>query len=267
MIKNVLTPLGEEARETARIAAAFAVAKRFDGHVQGLFSLTRPATPNFADASLADVASREWARRQEASRAAQARFLAAAAAAGVPAEAYGEEGEPGELLLDWGRAADIVVLSQPRENDDRAVVEHVLLDLGRPALLVPYAGEFPSLGDNVALAWNGSREAARAVQAGMPFLARARTVTVIGAELDARERASAERLAANLKRHGVEARLEFPPAIGLSIGDALLNAVADLGADLLVMGAYGHSRMRELVFGGATRSLLAHMTAPTLFVH
>jgi nucleotide-binding universal stress UspA family protein len=267
MIRNVLAPLGEDAREGARVAAALAVAKRFEGHVQAIFPLVRPATPNFAEASLAEVAAREWARRQEAGRAAEKLFLAAAAAAGVSAEARSEEGEPSELILDWGRVADLTVLGQPQEGGERALVEAVLLDLGRPVLMVPYAGEFPTSGDSVAVAWNGTRESARALQAGMPFLARARKVALIGCDLDGRQRDSARRLAGNLARRGIDARLEFLPQGDLPVGDVLLNAVADLGVDLLVMGAYGHSRARELVFGGATRSLLAHMTAPVLFAH
>ena len=267
MIRNLLVPLGEDDRQAARIAAALVIARRFEAHVQGLCPLVRPSTPNFVEISLADVTAREWARRQEAGRACEKQLIAAADAAGVQAAARSEEADPAEAILEWGRVADLVVLGQPQEAAERAVAETVLLDLGRPVLMLPYAGDFPRIGESVAIAWNGSRESARAAQAALPFLLRARKVAVIGCELDERRRAGAERLVANLARHGVEVRLELSPAGDLPVGDALLNAASDLGCDLLAMGAYGHSRTRELVFGGATRSLLAHMTTPTLFAH
>lgn len=267
MIKNLLLLLGDDEQVERRTEAAFAVARRFGAHVIGLYPLVRSPAPNFAEISLADVAAREWARRHEAGRAAEKRFLAAAAAAGVSAEARLEEGEPASLLLEWGRAAELTVLSQAGPDGEPSAVEEVLLALGRPVLVVPYVSAFPTIGESVVLAWNGTRESARAAQAGLPHFAHARKVTVVGCELDARRREEARRLVANLSRHGIDAGLELMPAGDLSVGDVLLNAVADLGADLLVMGAYGHSRMREFVFGGATRTLLAQMTAPTLFVH
>jgi len=267
MIRNVLVQLGEDERRRARAAAAFAVARSFDGQVLGVFPLVRPQAPNLVEVNLTSLTAREWGRRQEAARQAQKDFLAEAASAGVPAEAREEEGLPEEVLTDWGRTADLVVLSQPARDDDDRPAEELVLGLGRPVLMVPYAGEFPTMGESVAVAWNGSREAARALQSAMPFLVRAKKVFLIGVDLEGRARASIERLAPNLARHGVDVRLERIPSAGLAVGDVLLNAVADCGADLLVMGAYGHSRTRELVFGGATRSLFGHMTAPTLFAH
>jgi nucleotide-binding universal stress UspA family protein len=267
MIRNVLVQLGEDERRRVRARAAFAVARRFEGRALGLFPLVRPQTPNFAEINLADLTAREWGRRQEAAREEQKAFLAEATAAGVPAQAAAEEGLPEELLTDWGRTADLLVLSQPTDDEDERPAEALVLGLGRPVLMVPYAGEFPTVGDTVAVAWNGTREAARALHAAMPFLLRARKIFLVGVDLDGRPKASIERLAQNLAAHALDVRLERIPSGGLAIGDILLNAAADLAADLLVMGAYGHSRTRELVFGGATRSLFRHMTLPTLFAH
>lgn len=267
MIRNVVVQLGEDGRRDERIAAAFSVARRFDGHVLGLYPLVRPQTPNLVEVSLADFTAREWARRQEAARQTQKAFLAAAGAAGLRADARAEEGLPEEVLVDWGRTADLVVLGQPVETEEQRPAEELVLGLGRPVLMTPYAGDFTSVGQSVAVAWNGTREAARALQSAMPFLLHSRKATLIGVDLEGRARASIERLAPNLARHGVDVRLELIPSGGLSVGDVILNAVADLSADLLVMGAYGHSRTRELVFGGATRSLFGHMTVPTLFAH
>lgn len=267
MIRNVLVQLGEDERRKARAAAAFAVARRFDGQVFGIFPLVRPQLPNLIEVNMTEMTAREWGRRQEAARQAQKDFLADASAAGVRAAARDEEGLSEEVLTDWGRTADLVVLSQPAYGDDERPAEELVLGLGRPVLMVPYAGEFPSIGESVAVAWNGTRESARALQSAMPFLLRAKKVFLVGVDLQGRARVSIERLAPNLARHGVDVRLERIPSAGLAVGEVLLNVVADCGADLLVMGAYGHSRTRELVFGGATRSLFGHMTSPTLFAH
>lgn len=260
MIKNLLLQLGDDERVDARTQAALAVAKRFGAHVAGLHPLARQV-PGFAD-----VAARERTR-QDAGRTAEARFLAAAAAAGVSAEAHVEAGEPSELLLAWGRSADLAVLGQAEPEGAPSPAEDVLLALGRPALVIPFVGAFPTVGEAILLAWNGTRESALAAQAALPFLVRAGKVTVVGYDLDGPQRAGARRVVASLARHGVEARLDLSPLGDLPIGDALLNAAFELGADLLVMGAYGRSRMRERVFGGATRSLLTQMTVPALFAH
>src|SRR5215471_6305021 len=150
----------------------------------------------------------------------------------------------------------------------RQAFEHVS---GRPILVVPYVGNFADLGRRVVIGWNASREAARAVNDAMPLLTSAETVTVL--TIDPREgpRAHGELpgadISLHLARHGVKAEIERTVSADLPVGEVLLSRVADLGADLLVMGAYGHSRARELLLGGATRSLLRSMTLPVLMSH
>ena len=142
---------------------------------------------------------------------------------------------------------------------------------GRPILVVPNVGNFADLGRRVVIGWNASREAARAVNDAMPLLTAAETVTVL--TIDPREgpRAHGELpgadISLHLARHGVKAEIERTASADLPVGEVLLSRVADLGADLLVMGAYGHSRARELLLGGATRSLLRSMTLPVLMSH
>jgi nucleotide-binding universal stress UspA family protein len=139
-------------------------------------------------------------------------------------------------------------------------------------LLVPYAGRFESVGERVLVAWNGSREAARAVHDALPFLSRAAHVTIAAAATTftpAQSQASCNDLAAMLARHGATLVdiARFDGHTAESTGDALLSHAADGAYDLLVMGAYGHARFQELVLGGATRSILSAMTLPVLMSH
>jgi nucleotide-binding universal stress UspA family protein len=138
--------------------------------------------------------------------------------------------------------------------------EQVALASGRPVLIVPYAGHFDNVGRRVLIAWNATREAARAVSDAMPLLTSTELVTVL--TIDPREgphghgKLPGADIALHLARHGVEAQIERTVSAGMPVGEVLLSRVADLGADLIVMGAYGHSRAREVLLGGATRSVL-----------
>jgi nucleotide-binding universal stress UspA family protein len=149
--------------------------------------------------------------------------------------------------------------------------ERVTLASGRPILVVPYAGHFATLGQRVLVGWDASREATRAVGDAMPLLAAAEQVTVLAIDPQAGPGGHGELpgadISLHLARHGVKAVIERTVSADVPIGDVLLSRAADLGADLLVMGAYGHSRARELLLGGATRTVLGSMTLPVLMSH
>ena len=138
-------------------------------------------------------------------------------------------------------------------------------------LVIPYAGRFEACGRRVLVAWNASRAATRAVNDAMPLLAGAETVTVLCVDPDEDRRAHGEvpgmDIAVHLARHGVKARVETTMSGGIGVGNTLLSRASDIGADLLVMGAYGHARVRELLLGGATRTILESMTLPVLMAH
>jgi nucleotide-binding universal stress UspA family protein len=174
------------------------------------------------------------------------------------------------------RYADLAILGQldPDRGDSELTKprpEQVALVSGRPVLVVPYAGHFDSIGRRVLVAWNASREAARAVSDAMPLLAAAELVTVL--TIDPREGPNGHGeipgadISLHLARRGVKAETDRTVSAGLPVGEVMLSRAADLGADLIVMGAYGHSRARELLLGGATRSLLRSMTVPVLMSH
>ena len=154
---------------------------------------------------------------------------------------------------------------------DHHLPEEVVPASGRPALIIPYDWSLEGLGERVLIAWDASREAARAVSDAMPLLEQANSVLVVSINprstpLDHGEVPGAD-IGVHLARHKVKVEVERVVAGEVSVGNALLSHIADRGADLLVMGAYAHSRMRELVLGGATRSILESMTVPVLMAH
>ncbi len=137
--------------------------------------------------------------------------------------------------------------------------------------MIPYTGTYPRIGRRVLVAWNASREATRAVTDAMPFLEHAGLVTVLTANARTTDMGHGDLpgadIALHLARHGVRAEAAPTHSGDVDVGEWLLSRAADLEVDLMVMGAYGHSRLRELVMGGATRSILQHMTVPVLFSH
>jgi nucleotide-binding universal stress UspA family protein len=164
-----------------------------------------------------------------------------------------------------------VLAAQPEPGDllATALAGDLVLSVGRPVLFVPYAGRFPATGKRVLVAWNASREAARAVSDALPLLARAESFEVVAFEPrpgDHGEVPGAD-IALYLARHGVKATAARQSAPEIDIGAQILSRAADTGADLIVMGGYGHSRLRELVLGGVTRSMLEAMTVPVLMSH
>jgi nucleotide-binding universal stress UspA family protein len=185
-------------------------------------------------------------------------------------------GFPLDVSAVHARYADLTIMGQLDPDNEWASViyalpEDVALSSGRPVLVVPYAGTFPSVGQRVLVAWDASREATRAVNDAMPLLSAASSVTVMTIDpQQSREEhgdVPGADIALHLARHGVAAQVESTVSGGIGVGDALLSRASDLGADLLIMGAYGHSRGRELILGGATRTVLESMTLPVLMAH
>jgi nucleotide-binding universal stress UspA family protein len=179
-----------------------------------------------------------------------------------------------DCVLPYAHAADLVVASQTDPEwpgtDRLDIAERLAMEAGRPVLIVPNAGVHQRVGERVLVAWNGRREAARAVFDALPFLRGANAVRVVWANPQSeRERAQdmpAADICTALARHGVkcEATEQVSPR---GVGEALLACAREMNADLLVMGCYGHARLREFVFGGASRHVLSHMAIPVLMSH
>ena len=199
-------------------------------------------------------------------------FEAALARDGIMGEWRQVEGTAREILALHGRYADLLVLGQDDpESDSDGLLEAVVFDSGRPVLAIPFAGSFKTIGKRVLVGWNASREASRALHDALPLIAKAETATVFLANptrgLDGHGEEPGADIARHMVRHGL--KVEVAKVIADDVPDSalLLNHASDMGADLLVMGAYGHSRLREFILGGMTRSLLREMTVPVLLSH
>ena len=191
----------------------------------------------------------------------------------VPGEWHMSIGLTEPYVTRRAHCADLVVLGQriPDYSSGLYHPEDVVLSSSRPVLVVPYAGRRPDrLGENVLVAWNGSREAGRALQDALPLMSTSSAVTVL--LVDPEEDADielAEDLVAHLGRHGLHAKTQVirRDLVTLAVSDTILTQVAELDTDLLVMGAYSHSRLREIVLGGVTRDILRDMNVPVLMAH
>ena len=272
-IRNILVQVDHDARNSVRITLAVNLAKRHGAHLIGLFAYAGlPVNFPYAEG----LVTREMLRRyeeatHETAGTLRAEFERRAGSAGLSHEWRTEEEGVHPVLATQARYADFVVVGQAvpgssavgRSHD---LAEEVVVASGSPTIVVPYAGTFDKAIGRVVIAWNGSRESSRAVRDAMPILRAVDEVTVFSVNPDHDHLPGAE-IANHLASHGVKTDVRHTITSDIDVGDAVLNAVSDHAADLLVMGAYGHTRLREFVFGGATRHILRHMTAPTLLSH
>jgi nucleotide-binding universal stress UspA family protein len=261
----------------ARIALAATLALREDAHLVGAASTGMPRSMLAGRAyEGSGVFLADYLRRaEERVRLVLEQFTAIAERLGVPShEARSSNDDEYAGLCMQARYADLLVLGQaaPSGGGDDSLLpdlpDYVLLNCGRPVLLVPRSGRFPTIGKRVLVAWNGSVEAAKAVTAALPLLRGAEQVSlaVLGNRTDTLGESPGADIALYLARHGVNVEVLRRPAAS-DPGAALLSLAADFGVDLLVMGAYGHSRLREMMLGGATRTVLATATLPVLMAH
>ena len=271
--KTILVHLDRSARRSERLELAFTLADRYDAHLVGLFALSTARMPSYvrADTSTILIAAQDRYRAEAAGEAEAAFRAAMARHQGVKAEWRSSNADAlGAARLN-ARYSDLVIAGQRERDADAGLapefVDELVLSAGRPVLFVPYGGRFSDTGKRALVAWNASAEAARAVADALPLLARAESVDVVVFETgrvgDHGEEPGAD-AALYLARHGVRATVSKYGSPDVDIGSQILSRAADTGADLIVMGAYGHSRMRELILGGATRTILESMTAPVL---
>jgi len=276
--KSMLVHLDDDRRCGERIDIAARLALDFDARLTGLYLLRQPDVPSYVRAEIGTEflagQLQAWHQRQIEHMTAQ--FRERTAQAGVNgAEFRCDTQWPAEAIALHARYADLLIMGQTDRDDDKSLMDpgfpgQAVLSSGRPVLLIPSAGHFPTIGKRVLVAWNAGREAARAVTDALPFLQRAAKVTVLAVNPDGNpahgEQPGAD-IALFLARHGVRAEAAESHRGEVDIGAWLLSRAFDLEADLIVMGGYGHSRMRELAFGGATATLLGEMTVPVLMSH
>lgn len=245
-LKNILVHLDGSQRSDERLDYAIRLAAREDAHLAGLYVFDlAPAAAELVCAHRGD----EWRLVQ---------------------------GPHAETVSLHARYADLAIVGQ---IDTRAlyvgsaarVPEAVLLTSGRPLVVSPYRGRFASIGQNVVVAWKATAEASRALNDALPFFQQARKVTILTINpeqgIDVEQEIPTLDIANHLARHDVNVEGRTSIADKISTCEAMQNCIADIGADLLVMGGYGHTRDREAMFGGVTRQMLLQMTVPVLMSH
>lgn len=277
--KTILVHIDRGTRRSERLEVALRLAAAFNAHLIGMYALSALRIPAYAlSASAETLLEAAEQHRNEALRQAREAFDAACQRyVGIEAEWRSSDQDALEAVLTSARYSDLVVVGQhdPYSDQDcgtnERFVEELVLTASRPVLVVPYAGHFVNPFKKIVIAWNASPQASRAVAAAMPLLQRADEVRV--AVFDA-GKSDAEHgevpgadLALHLARHGVKAIVTEQGSPNGDVGSGILSRAADFGSDLIVMGAYSHSRARERILGGATRTLLASMTVPVLTAH
>ena len=276
MIKDVIVNLTVDASRDVAADYAISLAQAFGAHLAGIgFTYEVPIPGSIFGSTAVRLVEAQRAENERAARNAIAGFDAATRRVGLSAESHFLNATVPAAAATFGRLTrrfdlSVVAQAEPGKLPARElIIEAALFESGRPVLVVPYIQQEGLKLDRVMVCWDGSRSAARAVADAMPLLARAKAVeavVVTGEQAKSSEIAGAD-IAHHLARHGLKVELREIAAGDLDTTNTILSHAADAGSDLIVMGGYGHSRLREFVLGGVTRGLLASMTVPTLMSH
>lgn len=277
MLKDLLVHIPSERQARPVIDGAISLATTRNARLQAVsvgYESANLGVPIVGGAAIAAVFEMEHKRAQERANAALSVFDAEARNADI---AYTLKAITGPLyemaaqVAAMARLADLTILLQPeyeRDTFDNAVPVEVLFQCGGPVLFVPYTHKGPLAFKRIGIAWDGSRLAARALHDAAPFLRDAQEIAIISVNETAKpENPSATDLAAHLARRGLSAKLERADAASGDIQPIILSIAADASLDLIIMGAYDHSRLQERLLGGVTRGMLQSMTVPTLMSH
>lgn len=267
-----------DASKTApqRLETAIGVANTFGAHIACLYALSAELKPTYgyqATEIMRDVQRRLGEEMRAAARASYDECLRRTGF--QQAEWRESKLDALEAMEIHARYADLVVIGQPDPDSPggvhRSFAQNLPIAAGRPVLVVPYTFERQPIGKRVLVAWNASREAARAVTDSLPILERASMVHVVAFRPEIGREGHGDEPGADiahyLARHGVKVQASRQDAPDVDVGNLLLSRAADLSVDLIVMGAWGHSRLSEMVLGGVTRTLLESMTVPVLMAH
>ena len=262
-LKDLLVHVDDDPTSSSRVDVAVALAAKHGVDLTGLHGMTGMAS--VAGLSRGRAAAELPGGAAPASRGARPPGRGAVPRSSTTARESAASGESAPVTSSrrrsctpdtpTSRSSGRVAISVNAPYDLAFLPEELALGVGRPVLVVPRYGTFETVGERVLIAWNGSREATRAVHDAIPLLQLATKVTVLSIDPDAHtgRRVPSADIALHLARHGVTAEAASDVGVDIGVGDLLLSRAADLGVDLIVMGAYGHSRVREMVLGGATR--------------
>lgn len=277
-LRDILVQVDDTVAAAPRLRAAADLARRFQAHLTGAF-LESDTPPEFVSPDesyltftpelIADLLKTHAETLERRGEAARQRFEAAASEAGVRSEWRVLRGDTRAGLTAAARRSDLLVmprLAQPCLGRDKLDATHLVLASGGPVLITPERDFAPTVGKRILLAWNGGREASRALRDAWPLIAQADElhIVVVSPKGEGGPDAGLQRL---LEHHGQSANLIVDPSPDGSAGDVLARQVITLNADLVVMGLYGRPRVQELVLGGASRDMLERLPVPLFVSH
>ena len=278
MLGRIAIYLGNDNACSRRIDVGLRLAKTHGAEAVGIYP-TNGVAGHYYDESIIpqEVRGVLRGRREEFRNSVQKQFLERAQAAGVEAVWRAPAGEADESLALHARYCDLLVMSKAERVDSVAAIipnlpESVVMAAGRPMLMIPNTGNIETIGQRILYCWDQRREAARAFTDAAPFLEGCKELTVLEVDRDERDFKEFDLRETDFASYCTSAGYPQPRHLvkksdGIGVGNVILNTASDVGADLIVMGAYGHSRMRQWVMGGASRTLLTSMTIPVLLAH
>lgn len=272
--KTILVCLNEINRLEELVNAAVQLGTKFKAHISGLYvipAIEVYSTDGYSMAAVFD--GRRVFFQNHKDKVVQA-FRSAMKHEGLSFDTHVVDSNIpniGTEVLANSREADLVVISntdrKAPEGIESNFVENFVVAAGRPVLVLPSIGKIDLKIDQVMIGWSQTREASRAVFDALPFLAKAKLTRLVGVDVAPKGQMPAARIAETLDRHGIKAEITNVSSDGMVTGETLLRATEDYGANLLVIGAYGHGRFAEMVFGGVTRYILREMNIPVLMSH
>jgi nucleotide-binding universal stress UspA family protein len=276
MIKDIVVNLTGDTPQDFAADYAISAAQAFEAHLGGVAFVYEPVIPGSLLGGIpTDMIEAQREENSETARAAVSRFEVAAAAAGISSETRILDASVAGAADLFGRIArrfDIAVVGQARPGEgasEELLIEGALFESGRPVVVVPYVQAYSLRLERVLVCWDGSRPATRAIADALPFLKRAKAIEIVavsGERGKGRELVGTN-MARHLSRHGLNVELKRISAGDVDVPSAIRTYAVDGGADFMVMGGYGHSRLREFILGGVTRTILASTTIPVLMSH
>jgi len=276
MFKDIVVNISGRGPRDFAADYATSIAATFGAHVAGISFLYEPVIPDGTLGGIpVDLIELQREENSKVANAAVSRFEAGVKKAGISAETRildATFGGAATLFAQIARRFDLAVVGQAQREggaSDELMVEGALFESGRPLVVVPYIQKRGLTLERVLACWDGGRTAARAIGDALPFLERAKAVdiVIVAEERKGGDEINGANMSEHLARHGVTANVKRIAKGDLAIEDVLLSYAADSGADFMVMGGYGHSRLREFILGGVTRGILGSMTVPVMMSH
>ena len=271
-IKDILVHIDHRERSETILRIAIALAQELGSHLAAIYIKNPIEYPVYADVTIPQsVFDQAEEFEQEKLEAAKSMFERIVQGQQIPVEWKQEDGRTVDKLIEQSAYSDLLIVSQATPSShgdiDENVADRVVLESGRPILVIPECVTDSLKLSRLVVAWNGKKEAVRAVHDAMPLLERAGQVSIVSVKASPDEDIPCADVAKHLARHGVNVEVEQPDQDIVDVGHWLQSQIDANKADLVVMGAYGHSRYAEMIFGGVTRHMLRNMSIPCLMSH